>query len=147
MPRRNRIAINLTEQRQSDFWAQVDRRGRCWIWTGRTDDYGYGHIKVAGRTLKTHRVAWTLERGEIPADLVLDHHHHSTCGNPRCVNPDHLEPVTNRENIRRGKSPTAVNAMKTHCKRGHPLSGDNVTIQHGRRNCRLCQKERRAKED
>lgn len=142
MPRANRIAIVLTQEQREAFWSRVALRPdttkeHCWIWCGRVDDFGYGHFKVKGRSLKAHRVAWTIINGPVPDDKTLDH----TCRNPRCVNPAHMEPVTNRENILRGISPTAINALKTHCPRGHHLEGANLLPnKHGRRSCRICAK-------
>jgi hypothetical protein len=74
--------------------------------------------------------------------LTLDH----LCRNKACVNPAHLEPVTNRENVLRGVGLSAENARKTHCKRGHPLSGDNVVVSKGgrKRRCVACERLRDA---
>jgi uncharacterized protein YktB (UPF0637 family) len=74
-------------------------------------------------------------RGPIPPTLTIDH----LCRNRICVNPDHMEPVTHRENTLRGTNIAATLAKLTHCKRGHLLSGDNVLPQrtHGRR-CKTC---------
>ena len=77
--------------------------------------------------------------GEIPGGLVLDH----LCRNVLCVNPSHLEPVTNRENILRGVGITAQNAQKTQCKWGHPFSGENLFVRpDGERMCRACMRRR-----
>ena len=78
------------------FWARVDV-GLCWEWTG-SNDRGYGMFRLDGRTVRAHRWAWETLVGPIPRGLHLDH----LCRNPPCVNPDHLEPVTQPENIRRG---------------------------------------------
>ena len=124
------------------FWAKVDTGGSCWNWTAGVDGRGYGAFKLNGRQLGAHVVAYRRLVGPIPEGLVLDH----LCRNPRCVNPDHLEPVTQRENVVRGEAPAATNARKTHCKRGHEFTPEN-TIDHPRgRNCRECgrlMKERR----
>lgn len=78
----------------------VDPTTGCWLWDHHTSDKGYGQLRErsSGRTIKAHRYFYELHRGPIPDGLHLDH----LCRNPRCVNPDHLEPVTNGENQRRG---------------------------------------------
>ena len=86
-----------------------------------------------------HRVSYQLVVGEIPEGLTLDH----LCRNPSCVNPDHLEPVTTKENILRGVSKIAQQARQTHCKRGHPFDEENTMIVRGSaRQCRACNKAR-----
>lgn len=79
------------------FWAKVDRSSDgCWEWTGGRFDEGYGTIRVAGRSLKTHRVAWELVQGAIPEGLCVCHR----CDNPPCCRPDHLFLGTREENNR-----------------------------------------------
>lgn len=125
---------------QVRFWSKVDRRGPddCWLWAGGRvgKSSEYGSFGMGKTTIRAHRYAYKLLVGEIPDTLVLDH----LCRVPLCVNPAHLEPVTNRVNIMRGNSPTALNKQKTHCKRGHELSGDNLIIKRGsgHRGCRTC---------
>lgn len=70
----------------------------CWIWQRATTNRGYGHINCGGRHQMAHRVYYERARGKVPAGMQLDH----LCREPSCVNPDHLEPVTNAENTRRG---------------------------------------------
>jgi hypothetical protein len=79
----------------------------CWNWTGALNEDGYGqetvkasHTKSGLSSVKAHRMMYQKKYGPIPAGLVLDH----KCRNTKCVNPDHLEPVTNAENVRRGRS-------------------------------------------
>jgi hypothetical protein len=72
--------------------------------------------------------------GPIPEGLVIDH----LCRNRGCINPTHMEPVTNAENVLRGEGPTAVNARKTHCKRGHPFDDVNTYVYAKGRACRMC---------
>lgn len=110
--------------------------GECIVWTAAKSRLGYGHMGVDGRTREVHRVAYEAFVGPVPEGLTLDH----LCRNRACVNPDHLEPVPHRENVLRGEGPTAVNARKTHCKRGHELSPENVYINatSGSRQCRPC---------
>jgi hypothetical protein len=84
------------------FWSQVDRTSDCWLWTGHVNRDGYGQFKVTDRpghyrTVRAHRWAWEAEHGPVPAGLTLDH----LCGHPACVRPDHLDPCTAAENLRR----------------------------------------------
>jgi hypothetical protein len=84
------------------FWAQVDRTADCWLWTGHLNRDGYGQFKVTDRpghyrTVRAHRWAWEAEHGPVPPGLTLDH----LCGRPACVRPDHLDPCTAAENLRR----------------------------------------------
>ena len=87
-----------------------------------------------------HRVAYEKAYGPIPEGLVIDH----LCRNGLCVNPEHLEAVTRKENILRGEGACAQNARKTHCKRGHELIPENlIERSDGRRDCLLCDRIRR----
>lgn len=110
-----------------------DLPGPCWQWARGHNGKGYGQFSYKGKQWLTHRLSYELLDGPIPAGLQLDH----LCRNPGCLNPQHLEPVTNLENALRG-----VRATKTHCIRNHPLSGDNLIIRKphepGRRRCRAC---------
>jgi hypothetical protein len=116
----------------------LDKNG-CWVWVGALTTKGYGTVSHEGRKWAAHRLVYTLIKGEIPAGLQLDH----LCRVRHCVNPDHLEPVTGKENIRR--SPIHHGA-KTRCKQGHPFTAENTGINkiHGvpkRRFCRTCQRD------
>jgi hypothetical protein len=110
----------------------------CWIWTGPVNVYGYGRFRVRdGRGLSeiAHRAVWQLIVGPIPNDLSLDH----LCRVKRCVNPDHLEPVTHAENCRRGHSPGARARRDNRCKWGHEFTPENtLTDTRGHRICRTC---------
>lgn len=122
--------------RAEAFWQRVDKGqdGDCWIWTAGKSGTGYGVFMKDGRKVLAHRFAYELLVGEIPDGLVLDH----LCRNHACVNPDHLEPVTNPENVLRGKG-----CLKTHCNHGHPLVAGNLYIRNdkGWRSCRTCHLE------
>lgn len=125
------------------FWPKVDKRGpnECWLWTAYTDGYGYGQITVDYKRKKAHRIAYELVVGAIPPGMSLDH----LCRQPGCVNPAHLEPVTQGENVRRGAAGLKVllrQALQTHCKRGHEFDEDNTYhAPDGRRVCRACQRQ------
>lgn len=102
----------------------------------------YGEI-YASRFLgpgskRAHRVSYETFVGPIPAGLTLDH----LCRNTLCINPAHLEPVTIKENVLRGDGPTARNARKTHCDRGHAFDETNTGPNaNGGRSCRACKRE------
>ena len=114
---------------------QFDESG-CWLWTGIIDKPGgYGRFTFWGRLRLAHRVAYEHWIGKIPMGLQIDH----LCRVRNCVNPDHLEAVTQRENLMRGIGITAVLARATHCKRGHPFDEANTTLDaNGKRRCREC---------
>jgi len=118
-----------------NFWDKVDKTEVCWLWTACKDRDGYGIFYYNGTNYRAHRMAYELIVGPIPEGLTIDH----LCRVRACVNPDHLEPVTQRENVLRGDTVPAKNAKKTHCKQGHPYSGYNLYIRtNGYRSCRTC---------
>lgn len=124
---------------QKTTW-HLDEAG-CWIWQGVPSSTGYGTVGINRHTYLAHRVYYERYIGPIPKGLHLDH----LCRVLLCVNPLHLEAVTPRVNALRNLSPNAINARKTHCLRGHPLSGDNVYHRPdnpSRRNCVACQRQR-----
>lgn len=115
----------------------------CVFWLGPLSWNGYGKIKIGyksegtRRTAWAHRVAYEYFIGPIPAGMDLDHKCRVRC----CVNPNHLEPVTRKENTRRGMLAATIrakNAAVTHCKNGHLLSGENLYVNSGHRVCRTC---------
>jgi hypothetical protein len=94
----------------------------------------HGVHRKGGKNVLAHRLSYETFVGPIPIDKQLDH----LCRNRLCVNPCHLEPVTQRENILRGEGVPAQNARKTHCKNGHELSPENVINPRKNRTERLC---------
>lgn len=113
----------------------------CLLWTAGHHEDGYGRVWDDGKTRPAHRVACELFVGPIPAGLQLDH----LCRNPACVNPAHLEPVTNRTNALRGFSPKVVAHRENVCVSGrHALEGHNAIARKSRpgRECRACNRER-----
>lgn len=132
------------------FWAIVKKDGPipdyaphlgpCWIWTRAKDSKGYGAFNDGEKVWRAHRFAYVHSVGDVPEGLSLDH----LCRVRHCVNPTHLEPVTTRENLLRGMGSTAIYARRTHCPKGHPLSGSNLQFRRdGSRICRLCRQESR----
>lgn len=134
----------------------------CWLWLGQCDRKGYGRIGLGGRhggNTGAHRLSLKIAGVNVPDDLFVCHR----CDVPCCVNPDHLFVGTQHDNlvdmVRKGRHvnnsehtrgrprPGIIfNAIKTHCKHGHPFSGDNLSIApNGERRCRACWRMRRAK--
>lgn len=116
------------------FWAFVDKSGACWLWTGYLNRAGYGvwnlPRELGHAPTLAHRLAYTLNGGSIPDGLQIDH----LCNTPRCVNPAHLEPVTQQENQGRGKQ------RRTACRRGHTWTDATTYVypKTGHRYCREC---------
>ena len=117
----------------------------CWLWRGAGNPGGYGVIQ--GRAAPTdtgkeirlvHRVSYYLSKGTIPRGMQLDH----LCRNRRCINPFHLEAVTQRENILRGEALSAKQARQTHCKNGHEFTESNTDRKGNHRTCRQCTRDR-----
>lgn len=119
----------------------------CWVWIGKSlTRFGHAGWTVEGERWLVHRWTYVHFIGPIDDGLVLDH----LCRRPSCVNPWHLEPVTQRENVARAMTAiTTINSNKTHCKYGHLLAGANLLrTRNGSRparQCRIC-RNRRARE-
>ena len=131
--------------REDRFWLRVAKGDTCWEWKGIKDRDGYGRFhshktnnNTGTVTVRAHRFAYELLVGPIADGLQIDH----LCKNRRCVNPDHLEPVTQLENIRRGQTGklNSYHRQKTHCPHRHEYGGCNLVINptSGGRVCRIC---------
>ena len=120
----------------------------CWLWTGALDKDGYAKSSINGKSKRGHAISYEEKYGKVPDGLELDH----KCRVRSCVNPDHLEPVESRENTMRSPiCPSALNARKTHCKRGHKFDEENTHIYFysktrlSSRVCRTCRREAMAR--
>lgn len=136
------------------FEKYIEIAGGCWNWTGGLASHGYGQFVYSAigtrlrQQARAHRVAYRQWKGKIPDGLVVDH----LCMNKRCVNPDHLEAVTARENIIRSVRARGivkkvkvkiVKPLPTHCRNGHEWSPINtIIVRLGKnrpiRTCRTC---------
>lgn len=137
--KRHRVANDTPMLEKLLAKSRVDEHG-CWIWIAGFNRLGYGQVHDSDRNLDllAHRASYTLFRGQIPDGLALDH----LCRQPRCINPEHLEPVTHRENMARVKA--ANHDAKSECPSGHPYSFANTWMSsEGYRKCRTCCRLRR----
>jgi hypothetical protein len=123
--------------------SHIKRNGSgCFEWTGSKNNMGYGTINVNRMPALAHRISYLLFVGDIKSDMVVDH----LCRNRSCINPSHLEQVTQGENMRRGVSVCAENARKKFCKRGHEFSTENIyALKNGGRECRKCNSIRKSR--
>ncbi len=121
------------------FWAKVRKTDHCWEWMGSKDTTGYGRIHANGRQRPAHRVSYEMHVGPIPDGLEIDH----LCNNRGCVNPEHLDVVTRRQNILRSS-----HAGKMFCPSGH-LMDERNTAYWGKKRvgrfCRECDRQKRRK--
>lgn len=119
----------------------VDPDSGCWRWTGAHSDKGYGDVRAHGNVTPVHRVAYELWVGPIPEGLHIDHVLARGCVHRDCLNPAHLEAVTQQENIRRGNAGWNLR-IRTHCPQGHPYDEINSV---GARGCATCRRAQDAK--
>jgi len=142
------VASRTPQPISERFWDKVKQAGDCWEWQGNVSG-GYGRIRRSRpearanggpAVLQAHRWAYEALVADIPDGLQLDH----LCRNQLCVNPYHLEPVTQKINMHRGVGYAPVNLAKTHCPYGHEYTPGNTNTKYypsGRasRHCRRCQ--------
>lgn len=131
----------LSERIASKF--RIDAKG-CWRWTGYVAPSGYARQTwtMPGdgkkRSHSAHRLSYMMFKGDLIDGMEIDH----LCRVRDCINPAHLEQVTRRVNTLRSNAPSAKNAVKTRCPKGHPYSGKNLyTGPNGARYCRICTRE------
>lgn len=134
-----RARRNATVQMRIEHAVSIVPVTGCWMWMLAIDRHGYATIGIGGKTKLVHRMAYEAWRGPLVDGLVMDH----LCRNTWCVNPWHLEQVTNRTNILRGVGPSARCATATRCVNGHSFSPENTYIKpDGGRDCRACIRKR-----
>ena len=92
--------VTTKQRRRFEEKYAVDFKTDCWLWTASTVTGGYGRFRYLGKLMLAHRAAYEMLIGPIPAGLVIDH----LCRTRRCVNPSHMEPVTQAVNISRGNT-------------------------------------------
>lgn len=132
----------LTEEELVFFWikAEIFDEVTCWIWRPNPNDrYATFSVQRDGVTKRyaAHRLAYIVFFGSVDPTLVVDHR----CENKRCINPLHLQAVTDGANTLRAESAAGINSRKTHCSQGHHLDGDNLYLTpSGRRNCKTCRR-------
>lgn len=116
----------------------------CWIYTGQQLPNNYGYFVIKKKHIYAHRFSWMIYRGNIPDGFVVDH----LCSVRECVNPSHLEPVSQKENVRRtifrGRNRSQFSGA-THCVHGHEFTEENTRRRGGRRLCRSCGRSRQKK--
>lgn len=117
------------------FWPKVEKTDTCWLWHGETNFDGYGRMKINGKRVGVHRLAYEWLVGPIPKGLTIDHVKERGCTHRNCVNPAHLEPVTAGENTRRAR---LAAPRKTHCRAGHEYTEENTYRWGTARYCIAC---------
>lgn len=133
------ITLEKLKQKRELFFSKIDYGdfSRCWNWKAGFNSNGYGEFWNGFRSMPAHRYSFETFRGRVDDGLVLDH----LCKNKNCVNPNHLEAVTTKENNIRGDGFAGVNSRKTHCIRGHKLIKKNLCgtyLKKGIRKCKIC---------
>lgn len=127
---------NMRVSIEERFFSKVKKTAGCWEWLGAKSS-GYGSFALkSGQTIAAYRWSFEFIKGPVPHGLQLDH----LCRNRGCVNPEHLEIVSQRTNVLRGLCPPAINSRKTHCIKGHAFTSSNTYQRKngGGRKCREC---------
>lgn len=124
-------------------YALPEPNSGCWLWMAQIKPNGYGAFYDENQNLwYAHRYSYTVHKGAIPSHLVVHH----KCSVRSCVNPDHLEIITQSQNVKHGIEKSKIhNKSKTHCPYGHEYTNDNILLYRGGRYCRACKRIRESK--
>lgn len=122
----------LTQYQVERFWQKVNKTEDCWFWLASTNGT-YGKVHLRPHIWLAHRLAYVLTYGEISKNLVIDH----MCNQPLCVRPDHLQAITQKQNVLRSANPIAKQMLRTRCPKGHKYD----YFWKNRRYCRKCRKD------
>jgi hypothetical protein len=109
----NSLNYNAIEKLPDRFWHKINKTDSCWLWMGKIDD-GYGRFFINGKHYLVHRMAYAVLKNKLQENTQVDH----LCKVRNCINPDHLEEVTSKENTRRGLS-GKFNTDPNKCPYGH----------------------------
>lgn len=132
----------FTRTDEERFFEKVEVTGFCWLWLGAKTERGYANFWQPERKLWCTGHRWVYKH-LVDADITSEQHLDHLCRVRHCVNPDHLEAVTNEENIRRGFGMNRKYRERTHCDNGHEFAGENLIIREkGFRRCRECRNTR-----
>jgi hypothetical protein len=133
-PQTDKLSYRFTSK------VKIDPNTGCWLWIGSLDTGGYGMYSVDGSYRSAHRVAYETFVGPIPPRMVLDH---IVCRTRRCVNWEHMRCVTAKVNaLENNLGPSAVNASRVACSKGHPFDEANTRYARGgSRHCKTCHRQ------
>ena len=130
------------ERLREKLMKRIEKTDSCWNWLAYVTPTGYGVFtsRISGKleNRRAHRAVYELLVGKVPDGLQLDH----LCRNRKCVNPEHLEPVTQKENLLRGIGFGAINSKKKKCPKGHKYTKENTYVYPNNkwRNCKICRR-------
>lgn len=148
---RSRKGHRSTKLEESLVWHSLTDEA-CWPWAGPITSHGYGLAAIpggGGRVTTAHRVIWTIMHGPVDRQTQIDHACHDAdecgrvdrdCPHRACVNPNHLQALSARDNTLRSNGPSAINARRTHCKNGHEFTAENTYLHVRGRACRICRR-------